>query len=118
MGEGISGSRMEYSRNMAEGIILGSSHQFDEVFGWAVGPEQGAVGKNGKDNGIIDFLPVGEVKAADRVTQDVKCLNGGVRPIGHDFDMRFPAQSLMKEDAKVSNEGGTGNRKFPVCSVV
>lgn len=66
---------------------------------------------------MVNLPPVGEVKASDRVAEDMKSSDSRACSVGHDFNVVFPAQCLVEEYAQVPNEGRVGDCDFAIGGV-
>jgi len=78
-------------------------------------PDWGAKGEDGEDYGMIYFLPVEEVKASDRVSEQLKGVNGGAGAGSHGFGVRVPAEVILEVDTKISDRVGPLHREDPAA---
>ena len=57
-------------------------------------PYWGPIGEDWDDEGVVDFLPVEEVKAIYRVAEEADASDGGSCACGHDGDVLGPIESV------------------------
>ncbi len=61
-------------------------------------PNQSTICEDGDDQGIVDFAPVEEIEATDRVAEDADATDGGAGAVGHDLDVQFPVKVAVDEN--------------------
>jgi len=66
-----------------------------------VGPDWGAEGEDGEDNGVVDFAPVVEIEALHRVSKELEGLYGGLAMGRHRLGVGVPAEVVLEEDPQI-----------------
>jgi len=70
-------------------------------------PNRSAVCEDGDDQGIVDFAPVEEIEATDRVAEDAYPTDVGAGVVGHNLYVHFPVEVAVDENPQES-EGLSG----------
>jgi len=66
-----------------------------------VRPDWGAEGKDGEDNGVVDFMPVVEIKALHRIAKKLEGLYSGMAPGCHRLGVGVPVKVVLEENSQI-----------------
>ena len=105
--KGLCGHCPKDTRNFMEPIVLGDLKGVDEALLTPAGvPNWGPICEYGDNEGVVDFAPIEEVEALDRVAEDADPADGRVGTVGHDLDMGLLVEVAVDEHPKKAKGGG------------
>jgi len=77
-------------------------------------PDWEAIEQNRERDGVEDEAPVVEVNSTNGVAKE-QSSKGGLSARSHDFDVWFPVEFVINEDAEIANQRRSTNLESPAA---